>query len=222
MNTSITNGGFGMVNIEDIMHAACRLKRFSYLAMTKAHPVAGLQEALDGMDHLKRRPVLDIDDITTQALSTLRSHYIRMYDKIPHNVGQGDLILHRLLLWSNIKDVIIEGRTNSIEMVALRHRGVLKVADIVLADDNSDRLLVRITSNELARNIQQLKEKYQGRDLLGPEMGITLTNLNSFQWHQTEMLTSRQIRSFLVEEQLIDNSKILQQTEDEARKLYIK
>jgi hypothetical protein len=145
-----------------------------------------------------------------------------MYDKIPNNVGQGDLILHRLLLWSNIKDVIIEGRTNSIEMVALRHRGVLKVADIVLADDNSDRLLVRITSNELARNIQQLKEKYQGRDLLGPEMGITLTNLNSFQWHQTEMLTSRQIRSFLVEEQLINNSKILQQTEDEARKLYSK
>jgi hypothetical protein len=93
MYTSTQNGGFGMIDLVEIMRAA-RLKRFAYLLDHKVHPIADLQHALGGAENLKKKSILDIEDVTSEALVTLRKYHLNAYGHISNADASTDLILH--------------------------------------------------------------------------------------------------------------------------------
>jgi hypothetical protein len=221
MNTSVVKGGFGPVDMEDIMNAA-RIKRFTYLMVNGTHPIGELQRVLGGLEHLKKRARLNIDEVTSGALLTLRAHHIDAYATITEEFALNDLILHKRLLGCNIKDIIAVIRENSIEMVTLRRKGLYTVADVIRDGRASLNLLCRIAENSLVRHLIMMGRLYMGQLLPEADDTIRLYDTQMQKWHKPEQLSSKQIRAILNTEALILQTKLMVLTTEGATCLYNK
>jgi hypothetical protein len=211
--TDLKHGGFGMVKLERIMKAA-RLRRLAYLMAWKGHPVADLQASLGAGKHLRKRAKLDIDDVTSGVLSMLYEHHLQGYGAMSNDDVSRDLLMHRLILSCDVKDVTAEGRTNSIELTMLRQRGVCTVNDVVRHGRDSMQILRRVACPQLRKTLAHLQRQYCGRDVPDMEGGIYIFNSVAKQWHRPGQLTSRQIRTLLWGTRCIVDTKLLQMTED--------
>jgi len=217
--TEVKNGGFGMVRLDQIMMAA-RLKRFSYLLTQKNHPMAALQVALGADRHLCKRAKLEIDDVTDGVLKMLNEHLLYAYNLMPDENVATDLLMHRLLLGSHIKDAVMEVRRNSIEMTTLRRRGIQTVGEAVRGGIDNMRLLRRIACVQLRRQLAHLQFAYRFFAIPDPENEIYVYNMTMAHWHRTATLTSRQIRKLVWEEQCIVDTKLMRLDADTAPMLY--
>jgi hypothetical protein len=208
MYTSTINGGFGMIDVAEVMTAA-RLKRFAYLIEKNTHPIADLQKALGGTIHLKKKPQMDIEDVTKSSLAVLRKHHLICYGQITDLEMENDLILHRQLLSCEIKDVVKDRHENSIEMTMLRRSRVTRVAD-TLHRHHPFNLLCRIAEENLIRHLRQLKRIYMTRrvpDL--DEDGVRMYAPINRQWLRVEQMSSRQIRDMSKSELCISRTKLI-------------
>jgi len=221
INTSIIKGGFGLVDMEDIMNAA-RMKRFAYLMVNGTHPTGELQRVLGGMEHLKKRARLNIDDVTSGVLHILRAHNIEAYATIAEEFAHNDLILHKRLLGGKIKDIIMVIRENSIEMTTLRRKGLTTVADVIRDGGASLDLLCRIAENNIIRHLKIIGRLYMGQPLPVPDDTIRLYDTQMQKWHKPEQLSSKQIRLILNNEALITQTKLMGLTVESATSLYNK
>jgi hypothetical protein len=219
--TEVKNGGFGMVRLDRVM-AASRLRRYSYLLATGGHPVAHLQRALGADKHLRSKAKLDIDDVTSGTLKLIHHHLIQAYGDMENDDIGRDLLMHRLLLGCEIKDVVPIGRQNSIELTLLRQRGITTIKEAVSHGRESMLLLGRVTSGQLQRQLTHIRRCYSGRNVPEIETGVRIYNTTAKQWLAAAQLSSRQLRLILWQEDCITTTKILNQTEDSARLLYSK
>jgi hypothetical protein len=219
--TDLKFGGFGMVKLEHIMNAS-RLRRFAYLMLMRGHPVVGLQTRLGADKHLRKKAKLDIDDVTSGVLQMLYEHQVQAYGGMHVDEISRDFLMHRLILGCDIKDVITEGRANSIELTMLRQRGISTVSDAVRQGRDSMIILRRVASISLKRHLAYLQRNYGGGDIPDGEHGLHVYNSVAKQWHKLGQMTSRQIRTLLWAGKCITNTKLLQLTEVNAIELYQK
>jgi len=221
MFTSVSNGGFGMIDIYKIMKAT-RLRRFTYLMANNSHPIAELQLVLGGNDHLRKKPIIDIEDVTSSVLEILREHYIRTYGVITDDEMAIDLVMHRQLLSCKIKDVTMKSKDQSIEALMLRQQRVFTMIDIVGAGVNCLNLLCRVAENNLVRHLRQLFGMYRDSDL--PELGHTamLYEAVGRRWQRAEIMSSRQIRNTLFKDSCIFETKLTNMAPERATALYNK
>ena len=108
----------------------------------KSHPMAGLQTALGSGQHLQIKQILDIDDVTSEMLTTLRSHHLQAYGSMTNEEITQDLLVQRKVLGCNIVNTCQTGRNNSIEMTLLRQRGLRTVKEVVISGRHNMDLLV--------------------------------------------------------------------------------
>jgi hypothetical protein len=200
--TDTQHGGLGMVNLASIMHAA-RLKRYSYLLTMNNHPMASLQRALGADGHLQKRAKVDIDDVTSGTLKLLREHHLTVYDDMCAEDIETDLLMHRKILGCAIKDVMIDGRANSIESTMLRRRGVSTVLEAITDGPESVRLLCRIAMPQVHKQIKQMGRAYRGTVPPDIDTEIYIFNNRARQWHRTVTLSSRQIRLLIWEDKYV-------------------
>ncbi len=210
-----------MVDLHNVMMAA-RLKRFTHLLATRHHPIADLQEALGAKDHLRERAVLDIEDITSSIMSLLHRHYLQAYSLMSREAVTDDLITHRAILRCKIKDMVMPIRINSIEMAALRRKGIQTVTEAILDGRNSMNLLKRVAHIELRTILDELTVTYAGGQLPDDGDAVYIQDSVALQWHRPEQLSTRQIWLLLYRDELINETKLLKLTEDGAVTLYRK
>jgi len=86
----------------------------------------------------------------------------------------------------------------------------------------SMRLLGRVASEQLLRQLSHIRRCYSERNVPDTETGVHIYNANARQWHKTAQLTSRQLRLILWPEKCITVTKLLNQTEASATLLYSK
>jgi len=219
MYTSITNGGFGMIDIKDIMMAT-RVRRFAYLMAKNTHPVTELQRALGGQDHLRKRAVTDIEDVTSSVLKILRDHHISAYDNISNAEMEADLILHRQLLGCKIRDVVMSSKEHSIETLLLRQHRVFTVAEVISGEDHYLNLLCRVAEKSLVRHLRQLKEIYRVADLPDLEHVMMIYESAGNHWQRVEIMTSKQIRNTFGAARCITDAKLMNMDPQRAATLY--
>jgi hypothetical protein len=131
------------------------------------------------------------------VLKTLREHLLKGYASMTNDDIGRDLLMHRLVLGCDIRNLVAEGRVNSIEMTALRRRGVSSVRDGLLYGGDCMQLLHRVVMQQLQRQIVHLHVTYRGRELPEPEGESHIYNQTAKQWHRLIQLSSRQIRMLL-------------------------
>jgi hypothetical protein len=102
--TPINRGGFGMIEIKEVV-SALRLKRHLYLMEQDVHPLHGLLKKLtQNTTYLCQEPELEIDEIVNLNLKTLVCK--RISDcKAPEWELESDLTLHTYLLGAKISDM---------------------------------------------------------------------------------------------------------------------
>jgi hypothetical protein len=221
MYTSITKGGFGMVHMDQIMGAA-RLKRYSYLMAKMTHPMGKLQLALGSGRHLKERPRLDIDDVTTGVMTMLRNHQLQAYGNMTNDEISNDLLMHRMLLSCDIRDIIPAVRLNCIEATLLRRRRITTVAEALGHGRESMHMLMRVVIPQLRRQFTHINNTYTVRTLPDVESELHVYNSTARHWHKPMLLSSRQIRNLIWEDVCITRTKLLDQQLDNALMLYSK
>jgi hypothetical protein len=219
--TQVGKGGLGMIRLEQVMLAA-RLRRYAYLMSVNNHPVARLQRALGGGFHLKRKAALNIDDVTDSTLKLLREHLLRSYAGMTGDYIEGDLLMLRLLLGCQLRDVASDNKIHSIEMNMLRRRGLTTVREVVIAGRENMQILERITSLQLKKPLAQIRRAYSGLEPPDSETGMYLFNPAAKQWLRPAQLTSKQIRLCLWEDRLLTHTKLLRLSEDSALRFYNK
>jgi hypothetical protein len=221
MYTSVAKGGFGMVDMADIM-AAARLKRFTYLQMTDKHPMARLQLALGAGSHLRKRAILNIDDVTSGVITLLHKHQLKVNQMLTVAQIESDLLLHRQVSGSSIRDLVRDGMANSIEMASLRLAGIRVVSDLWNGNINYMDTLCRVAEPALVRTLRTLRRIYGAGVLPEIDRNIYLYSEPLARWNRVELMSSRQIRLTLTNEICLTETKLIRLQADTAAVLYKK
>jgi len=216
---SITNGGFGMIDLVEVV-AAARLQRYTYLQNEGSHPIARLQTALGAKNHLQEKAHLNIEDVTSGIMAQLRRHHLDAYAKLTNEQIAADLLLHRQILGCNIKNVIIKRMTNSIEMARLRFNHISTVKDALLPNGNNYELLCRVADPAVLRVLRAMWRIYRGGILPDTEGGLYLYDETRITWTRVELLTSKQIRLLTRAEHCLVTTKLFNLDMPVATELY--
>jgi len=218
----VCNGGFGMIKLQAVA-AATRLKRCSRLLEQMMHPVGTLQTALHMDRHLQVQACVNIDDITSDVISTLRELHLRAYNMIPTDTAIRDLVLHKKLLGCQIINLVNPLRKNSIEYASLRRDRVLNSTyGEIINQPRLINLVKRICCAELKRHLVMLEGVYAGRGLPDQDGALYLYNDASRSWLRIDALSNCAIREHMQGGKCIVNTKLAQMTEQVALTLYAK
>jgi len=219
--TQVKKGGLGLIRLDQVMLAA-RLRRFSYLMAKNDHPIARLQMVLGGECHLKKKAILNIDDVTDSTLKLLRENLLLSYAGMTDDHIDSDFLMHRLLMGCQLRDAVSDNKTNSIEMTMLRRRGLTTIREVVRGGRENMQLLGRIITQQLRKPLARISRAYAGIEPPDSETGLYLYNSSGRQWLRPAQLTSKQIRLCLWDDKYITQTKLLRLTDDGAVKLYHK
>ncbi len=222
IHQKICNGGFGMINLHSVS-TATRLKRCSKLAEQRTHPVGALQVALRMGCHLQEKAVVDIDDVTSEVVKTLRKLHLQAYGEISLETAITDMILHKKLLGCEIKNLIDPLKRHSIEYARLRRERALDCTyGERINQPGLTSLVRRICSKEIKRHLVMLDGLYSGQVLPNPDRAFYLYNTTARSWLRLESLPNSAIRELIEGRKCIVNTKLLQMQEDAALGLYAK
>jgi hypothetical protein len=217
VTTSKEMGGFGMVDMQEIV-AASRLRRFSLLQTLKHHPVEQLQKALGGYEYMRPLPKHNIDKITSTIMATLTKNVWNHQLNMRPGLDEADLVLHRQLLHCRLRWAVRLDRFASIEYNILRARGRRKISDVI-PHANEVAMLGRIVQPQLRQIVNMLAAEYNGIAIPEEEVTIRIYNANQARWIMPSIVSSSSVRKFLNSQMCITNFKLLDMDADTAAKL---
>jgi hypothetical protein len=221
MYTDVLAGGFGLLNLEEVVKAL-RLRHFAMLESGFNHPIASLQRKLGSDCFLKEAPRFAIDCITQTALKQLHEHNLTALLTYPIDQLVNDRLFRQKLLRTRLNDICQKIRRNSIEMINFRRNGVSTIADLVApADLNSFTRICLPSLRPIIREIMTLPP-----DLNQPDP-VPITNCRIYlgeynKWQHLILLTSRNIRNIMFKRNIILNPKLTNLMPDEATLIYKK
>jgi hypothetical protein len=222
INQKVCNGGFGMIQLQSVA-SATRLKRCSRLLAERMHPVGMLQVALHMDCHLQEKAKVEIDDITSDVIRTLRKQHLQAYGKIPQDMAMVDLVLQKQLLGCKIVNLVNPLRRTSIEYGRLRREGVLhRTYGETIAQNALSNLVKRICNPELKRHLVMLDRLYAGQVLPETDTGKYLYHYTARSWLRVDALTNQAIRELIEGRECIVKPKLFETNETEALSLYAK
>jgi Reverse transcriptase (RNA-dependent DNA polymerase)/zinc-binding in reverse transcriptase len=218
----LCNGGFGMVELKEVVNAL-RLKRFAFLLMTDLHPIADLQRKLQATRHLQCKVSLAIDDVTSSSVETLYTMHKAAYNSIAEIEATGDLVLHRKLLHSNIKDLIRPNLYHGIEANRLHKMGLLdQKFHQIRGQAEAVRLIYQICLPEVAAHLRLLVTLYTHQQPPDEDPRPYIYNSTRKAWQLAEVLSSKNIRELAKPETCITSPKLFNISVDAAVSLYTK
>jgi hypothetical protein len=159
MMTPVSSGGFGMIDIQEVV-TALKLRRHFFLTTHNVHPMHDLISKLtEQATYLSNKPMVELDQIVTINMNTLRNK--RLKDcQAPEWLMEGDLILHTNLLNANVTDFIRIRKRLSNEAQQLRRRDMIRLSDVILNQQNLG-LFCKIVQKELLPIIRLLARLYR-------------------------------------------------------------
>ncbi len=223
INTKLCNGGFGMVKLKEVVNAL-RLKRFALLLATDLHPVAELQRKLHANRHLQQKATIAIDDVTNSSIELLHQLHKIGYRSITEIEATGDLVLHRKLLHSKVRDLIRPNLCRGIEANQLHQRRLLDLQfkDIITGPERALAMLYRICHTEVVNHLRLLVTLYVNQRPPDADHRPYIYNSNSKAWQLVEFLSSRSIRELAKQETFITSPKLFTISPEAAKGMYTK
>jgi hypothetical protein len=214
--TPVSKGGFGLVDLKEVV-TALRLKRHFYLLEHEIHPLASLISALlEGTDYLSAKPELNIDDITSHNLSALLRK--RLSDCVgPDWQLESDLHLHSNLIYTKVNNIARPRKRQSAEMAYLRRNDVITFADAISNGGRSLTMLLKIAQKELTRALRVIADRYRGEQLPAESPQDKLKDTRG-RWVRGTSLTSKMLRETLFCREATNPKIIL--IEDEIKTKY--
>ncbi len=194
MYSQIDRGGFGMVDIQEVV-TALRLRRHFYLLKNNIHPISCLLNKLvEGTGYLGAKPVIDIDEVLEKnmiCLSQKRKEDLR----VPDWQIESDLILQANLLETNIRDLIRPRMLASRQAVQLNRLRIRTLGGLVdqrhainlltkIADKNPVKGITIIS--RILENNQRPDVRHEGKLYVG-----------SNRWIDATMASSKMLREIL-------------------------
>ncbi len=217
MTTPRELGGFGMVNLRDIVSAS-RLRRFAQLRKLKHHPVERLQEALGGYEYLRPLPKHPLDSVSTTVMQVItRNIWSNQLNMMP-GMAETDLLLHSQLLHSKLRWLIRSDRVRSIEYNILRARGRHQLKDVV-PNAAEVTMLARIVPPKIREMIHLLATEYNGAQVPDAMVETKVYDAGLATWLDLSNVGSSISRKFLNHKHCITNFKLINLDEDVALRL---
>jgi len=160
LETPIHQGGFGMVDIKQVV-TALRIRRHLTLVDTDIHPMHGLIHCLsNNEDYLSSKTHLDIDEVTNINLRVLQQK--RFQDlQLPLWQLEADLIMQKSLLRMRVENLVRPKKLNGRELRDLqRAGGFLVLRDVLQAHGAQLTKLLKIVRPELKNIINIMLRNY--------------------------------------------------------------
>jgi hypothetical protein len=172
MYAPISIGGFGMIDIKEVV-TSVRLRRHFALLQYNLHPLSDLLHKLtDEIGYLGTQPLLNIEEILTLNIKALSDK--RKADcNGPEWQIESDLILHSNLLTANIVDMIRPRKRESPEYHKLQRLGMKTFEDILRNPRQSLAVLTKISEKSLVNVITIMGRLYRGVPLPNPTVGAS-------------------------------------------------
>jgi hypothetical protein len=219
---TVCNGGFGMIQLQSVA-SATRLKRCSKLLAERMHPVGVLQSALHMGCHLQEKAKVEIDDVTSEVIRTLKKQHLQAYSRIPLDMAMVDLVLHKQLLGCKIINLVHPLRKMSIEYGRLRREGALhRTYGEIIAQTALTNLVKRVCNQELKRHLGMLDRLYARQAMPDADTGQYLYHYTARSWLRVDALTNRAVREILEGQKCIVKTKLFETNDTEALTLYAK
>jgi hypothetical protein len=221
MMTSVDKGGFGIADLKTTIKAS-RLRRFNYLMVHNTHPITELQTKLGGKEYMCSKPLVNIDDITTNVMKDLAQHYNYALNTINGDLVGIDVELNRILLNSKLINIVNPRHKRCRLMTTFRRRGIITISDAITANDDSFDLLLTIINPNLTRHVIEIRASGLDSTILGPSdvryvyCHERLSSVNMLS------LTSKQIRLVTNPTRHLNRTKLLDVTEEQAVTFYHK
>ncbi len=193
VNAPIHKGGFGMVDIKQVV-AALRPRRHFKFLVNDVHPLHGLiNNLIDTEDYLSNFIELDIDEITKMNLNLLQLKRLKYYES-PEWQLESDLVLQAGLLRTKIENIVRPRKINSREHAMLRRLGLLRLEDVLLEGRTHIYKLINISRIELKKIIAIMARINHATNAVLP---LTKLRNRDGSWVDAEILTSKKIRDNL-------------------------
>jgi hypothetical protein len=216
MGAPICGGGFGMVDIKQVV-TSVRLRRHFTLLEQDIHPLHHLINCLiDPEDFLCTSVELEIDEVTAMNLSCLRSSRLKYYEA-PEWQLETDLMLQIGLLKTKIENVVRPRKLHSRELTYLKRLGYRKVQDLIAAQGTHVTKLIKISRSELTKGIAILARV---NNIAQHEVPIGKLRYRDGRWIAGKLLPSKKIREMLFGNDYIAQPKILVMDEYQVTTLY--
>ncbi len=216
--TPVSRGGFGLVDVKEVV-TALRLKRHFYHLEQRIHPMAFLlNKLLEDTDYLSAKPGLNIDEITNQNMTVLREK--RLSDCVaPDWQLENDLYLHSSLIHTKVLNITRPKKRQSAEMAYLRRNNIATFADAINNGGRNLTTLVKIASKELTQALRVISDRYRGIQLPQENVSNKIKD-NQGRWVNAQSLTSRLLREILFYRQVTNPKTILIEEDCKARYYY--
>jgi hypothetical protein len=220
MYAPISIGGFGMIDIKEVV-TSVRLRRHFALLQYNLHPLSDLLHKLtDEIGYLGTQPLLNIEEILTLNIKALSDK--RKADcNGPEWQIESDLILHSNLLTANIVDMIRPRKRESPEYRKLQRLGMKTFEDILRNPRQSLAVLTKISEKSLVNVITIMGRLYRGVPLPNPTVGASdKLRDQGGRWIDNHVISSRKLRELVFSPKGTE-PKITQMSESE-KSLYFK
>jgi hypothetical protein len=196
--SSIKRGGFGMLDIKEVVTALRLHRHFILLRNNNLHPMSELIAKLsEGIGYLGIKPLLEVDEILKLNLKALNLKRLNDY-KAPDWILETDLILQANLLQSNILDLTRPRKRGSQELRQLTQRGLMTLTDVHNNSRQCWAKLLKITDKSVTKAITIIGRLYRDQPL--PNQGLATKILYNGRWVEDSQLSSRSLRDALFDQ----------------------
>jgi hypothetical protein len=223
MYTELTNGGFGLLNLEEVVKVL-RLRRFCILEAGFTHPIATLQKRLGSENFLREKPKFTIDAATRSALKLLHDFNIQELTAYPIANLRTDRIFIQKILRARPYDICQQNRRNSIEMISLRRAGIDSIMNLSNGGLHNINAFLRVCNPRLRNLIRAVTSLPPDFRIIDPDpiknCHIYLQTINK--WQHLILLTSKNIRSLIFTKHVITNTKLANLAPEQAISIYSK
>jgi hypothetical protein len=215
--TPLTRGGFGMIDLREVV-TSVRLRRHFVLLDEDIHPLSQLvSKLLDGTSYLGIKPDLEVDEITRLNMEALRIK--RIHDCNSHSWDlETDRILHCNLLDTNIQEIVRPRKMLSNEIQALRRNMINSLRDVILNPDRNLNILTKIAQKELLPVIKIMARIYRNTPLPTEDFTNKIKDLHG-RWTDATMITSKKLRDIFFNKS-VANPKIVLLDEETKMSFY--
>ncbi len=205
LTTPIEKGGFGMIDLKEVV-SAVRLRRHFVLLNENIHPLSQLLvKLLNGASYLSTKPDLEIDQIVSLNMELLCKK--RIQDCVRQDWElEADMILHCNLLEAKIVDIVRPRKRRSTDMQLLRRNAIFTLKDAVQHHVRIINVLTRIAQRELLPVIKIITGLYRATPLPVGEYSNKIKDLQG-RWADGNLLTSKKLRTIIFDKGIV-NPKI--------------
>jgi len=222
--TKVKNGGFGMIKLEEVANCI-RLRRFSILEETQMHPISQLQQRLGSKDHLQSTCLVDIDPVTTSALTILTKFNLQCYYSYDTSFLENDALLRIRLCTTKLVNLFPKKKFNSREATTLRRNDIVTLHDLLNSHNDNFDLLLNICYPELTPILVELfRHEHIDHDanFVNLSKNHYVYENDRIRWRNLAASRSADIRDLIYKRDLIVLTKMCNFDPEVATRVYAK